>query len=207
VKFIKSLIAPLLVFSLLSCHRGEKNRLLVGQLPGTAGARSAGTITVGLNGSIFSAPQTFAPNAELRIVIGRIEISQDGNSWISILSSSKTVEIADPIGSYINLSVDPVSVLPGEYHGVRLKINQNAEPIGVSSGITLNPLPHMHAQDTPTSDRGISSEITLTSSQFALTPFRVESGVNTYLVLKISPSINEPEWHLWIKAAATRISP
>jgi len=218
LKTISLALTLCLSATLLSCNRSEKDRLTVGTLPGAAGASGLGTISLA-QGNAFSSPSPSQSRSgstpHLRkglVTIEAIDITKDGIDWIPLLVSSLTVTVTDDLGFVTQLGVTPKSVLPGEYHGVRIIFAPNPvflDPI-IPDGL-LNPYPWISpflisdSQGT----QGIGSEALLTSANGYLVPFRVESGKNLFLVvgLEFSRAGNIPEWYLGVGAKATTILP
>jgi len=143
-----------------------------------------------------------------------VEITQDGISWSSLYSSTQPVTILTPLnrGPYFRLAADPKSVLPGEYHGVRITLANSPPTVirtdtGESTGV-LDSIPQMSYRNGSSQSQGQRRVAELTSENGFLTPFTIASGVNTWLVLDMTfQGLNGSEWQILMGARGTRISP
>lgn len=221
MKFAKVLLMSLLVFPLLSCSKKEKDRLLVGEIPGANGATAVGNLILGQGGNVFSSAISLrspAIRTSIRrgvLTIESIQITQDGTSWLELIQNPIEVEITDQFGSYFQINAAPLNVPVGEYHGVKIRISPN--PTILESEITinpgdLNPYPWLTKFLHPTVglSSSIGGEATFTSLDGLLVPFRVEQGKSTYLVLGLKFGHDEgnlPEWYLWAGVRATTLQP
>jgi len=207
----------LMALSLCGCNRSEKDRLTVGALPGASSATSLGTISLGMGGSIFSAPGKSPALAASSITKGSItlnavEISQDGSQWFSVTSAPLTLTLTDNLGSYTDLNIDATNIPAGEYHAVRITLAENPTVISPPNLGNLNPFPNLflfqidgfiYQQGT-----GTTEKIIVSSRNGFLTPFNVTQGQTMFLVLGLRfRAYSGLNWSLIAGARATAIPP
>lgn len=202
------IVFALAVLPLLSCHKGEKDRLVTGALPGTNGATGYGIVSIGKGGSQFASPSSSqkiyaSPNSEIqrgKFTVESIEFSLDETNWTTLTNTPFEAEVEATLGTQFNrFSVGPFSIPAGEYRGLRIKLAPGFTVLETLSGNpygSLNDFPRIFINRK---EVGITSEIVYTVSNGRLSPFAIHPGKESFVILGVY--IIDPhlaEWRLEI---------
>jgi hypothetical protein len=147
-----------------------------------------------------------------KIYITKIEISIDGTKWEKVCSETEVnVTYQD-----LNRFGSPINVPEGQYEGIRIEYEPKVTFYLANSTntVTITSLPeqlfYINGSITP-----IVNNITFSSANGYLTPFKIERGAETFMIFEFRPIpwtlgqdkvVNNDisSWHMGFAARASR---
>lgn len=145
----------------------------------------SGTVTSEINRKISFINTRVRGAHEACIYIKKIEISMTGAEWIEIISSTDSIETRVKNDETIRICAS-TDVPVGEYHGIRITYDLKARFIFTSSETVVNNPPlEMSVSIAPDFWHVITvgDTMVLSSANGYLTPFTIESGAETFIIL------------------------